>query len=99
MALKYVRFLLYFAVYGALGFHFQVLKVFRSEKSMNVAGSPVDRADRRAGALGFVATSQASEFVVDHAVRLRARREAVYRVDRGLVGRLELAADEAAAEG
>jgi hypothetical protein len=54
MALEYVGFLSYFAVYGALGFHFQVLKVLRSEKSINVAGSPVDRADRRAGTLGLV---------------------------------------------
>jgi putative copper export protein len=56
MALEYVGFLSYFAVYGALGFHFQVLKVLRSEKSMSVAGNPVDRADRRAGALGFIGT-------------------------------------------
>ncbi len=58
MALEYVGFLSYFAVYGALGFHFQVLKVLRSEKSMNVAGSPVDRADRRAGTLGWGRTGR-----------------------------------------
>lgn len=53
MALEYVGFLSYFAVYGALGFHFQVLKSLRSENSINVAGSAVDRADRRAGTIGF----------------------------------------------
>jgi putative copper export protein len=54
MALEYAGFLSYFAVYGALGFHFQVLKSLRSESAVNVAGSPVDRADRRAGAIGSV---------------------------------------------
>jgi putative copper export protein len=53
MALEYVGFLSYFAVYGALGFHFQVLKSLRSENSIGVAGSAVDRADRRAGVIGL----------------------------------------------
>jgi Putative copper export protein len=54
MALEYVGFLSYFAVYGALGFHFQVLKSLRFERSANVAGSSVDCADRHAGVIGLV---------------------------------------------
>ena len=54
VALEYVGFLSYFAVYGALGFHFQVLKGLRAEASINTGGSPVDRADRRAGVIGLV---------------------------------------------
>ncbi len=54
MALEYVGFLSYFAVYGALGFHFQVLKTLRRESGIRVAGSAVDRVDRRAGTIGFV---------------------------------------------
>ena len=54
IALEYVGFLSYFAVYGALGFHFQVLKALRSEHSIGVADSAVDRADRRAGVIGLV---------------------------------------------
>ncbi|MFN2601183.1 MAG: copper resistance D family protein [Gemmatimonadaceae bacterium] len=51
--LEYVGFISFFAVYGALGFHFQVLKALRTESALTVAGSPVDRADRRAAAIGF----------------------------------------------
>jgi putative copper export protein len=54
MALEYVGFLSFFAVYGALGFHFQVLKGLRAEGSVHIAGSAVDRADRRAGVIGLV---------------------------------------------
>ena len=54
MALEYVGFLSYFAVYGALGFHFQVLKGLRAEKSIDTGGSAVDRADRRAGVIGLL---------------------------------------------
>jgi len=54
MALEYAGFLSYFAVYGALGFHFQVLRGLRGEASINTGGSPVDRADRRAGVIGLV---------------------------------------------
>ncbi len=54
IALEYIGFLSFFGVYGALGFHFQVLKSLRRENAINIAGSPVDRADRRAAALGFV---------------------------------------------
>jgi putative copper export protein len=50
---EYVGFLSFFAVYGALGFHFRVLKDFRSESAVEVGGSPVDRADRRAATIGF----------------------------------------------
>jgi putative copper export protein len=53
IALEYVGFLSFFAVYGALGFHFQVLKALRTESALTVSGSPVDRADRRAAAIGF----------------------------------------------
>ena len=51
--LEYIGFLSFFGVYGSLGFHFQVLKSLRRENSINIAGSPVDRADRRAAAIGF----------------------------------------------
>src|SRR4029078_3218048 len=51
--LEYIGFLSFFGVYGSLGFHFQVLKSLRRENSINVAGSPADRADRRAAAIGF----------------------------------------------
>ena len=54
MALEYVGFLSFFSVYGALGFHFQVLKGLRAERSIDTAGSAVDRADRRAGVIGLV---------------------------------------------
>jgi copper transport protein len=54
MALEYVGFLSYFAVYGALGFHFQVLKSLRSERGIDVGESAVDRADRRAGVIGLI---------------------------------------------
>lgn len=50
---EYAGFLSFFAVYGAVGFHFQVLKDLRREPTIDVAGSPVDRADRRAAAIGF----------------------------------------------
>ena len=50
---EYAGFLSFFAVYGALGFHFQVLKTLRGEAAIDVGGSPVDRADRRAAAIGF----------------------------------------------
>jgi copper transport protein len=53
IALEYIGFLSFFGVYGALGFHFQVLKSLRRGNDINVAGSPVDRADRRAAAIGF----------------------------------------------
>jgi putative copper export protein len=53
MVLEYVGFLSYFAVYGALGFHFQVLKSLRSESAIDIGGSTVDRADRRAGVIGL----------------------------------------------
>jgi copper transport protein len=53
IALEYVGFLSFFGVYGALGFHFQVLKSLRRGNAINIAGSPVDRADRRAAAIGF----------------------------------------------
>src|SRR5438105_11350253 len=53
IALEYVGFISFFAVYGALGFHFQVLKALRDESALTVVGSPVDRADRRAAAIGF----------------------------------------------
>ena len=53
IALEYIGFLSFFGVYGALGFHFQVLKSLRRENAMNIGGSSVDRADRRAAALGF----------------------------------------------
>jgi putative copper export protein len=53
IALEYIGFLSFFGVYGALGFHFQVLKSLRRENAINIAGSPVDRADRRAAAIGF----------------------------------------------
>lgn len=53
IALEYIGFISFFAVYGALGFHFQVLKGLRSENIVNTDGSPVDRADRRAAAIGF----------------------------------------------
>ncbi len=53
IALEYVGFISFFAVYGALGFHFQVLKALRTESALTVAGSPVDRADRRAAAIGL----------------------------------------------
>lgn len=51
--LEYIGFLSFFGVYGSLGFHFQVLKSLRRENAINIAGSPVDRADRRAAAVGF----------------------------------------------
>jgi len=54
MALEYVGFLSFFSVYGALGFHFQVLKGLRAEKGIDTGGSVVDRADRRAGVIGLV---------------------------------------------
>ena len=54
VALEYIGFLSFFGVYGALGFHFQVLKRLRTEGSVNAAGSFVDRADRRAAAIGFI---------------------------------------------
>lgn len=54
MALEYIGFLSFFAVYGALGFHFQVLKGLRAERSIDTGGSAVDRADRRAGVIGLV---------------------------------------------
>lgn len=50
---EYAGFLSFFAVYGAVGFHFQVLKDLRRESAIDVGGSPVDRADRRAAAIGF----------------------------------------------
>src|SRR5690242_6808183 len=50
---EYAGFLSFFAVYGAVGFHFQVLKELRAQSTVEVAGSPVDRADRRAAAIGF----------------------------------------------
>jgi copper transport protein len=53
IALEYIGFLSFFGVYGSLGFHFQVLKSLRRENAVNVGGSPVDRADRRAAAIGF----------------------------------------------
>jgi putative copper export protein len=53
MALEYIGFLSFFAVYGALGFHFQVVKSLRSEHGVNIGGSAVDRADRRAGVIGL----------------------------------------------
>lgn len=53
IALEYIGFLSFFGVYGALGFHFQVLKSLRRENAINIAGSPVDRADRRTAAIGF----------------------------------------------
>jgi copper transport protein len=54
IAREYLGFISFFAVYGALGFHFQVLKTLRGESAVDVAGSVVDRADRRAAAIGFV---------------------------------------------
>jgi copper transport protein len=54
IAREYLGFISFFAVYGALGFHFQVLKALRNESAVNVGGSMVDRADRRAAAIGFV---------------------------------------------
>jgi putative copper export protein len=53
IAFEYIGFISFFAVYGALGFHFQVLKALRTESALTVAGSPVDRADRRAATIGF----------------------------------------------
>lgn len=50
---EYAGFLSFFSVYGAVGFHFQVLKDLRRGSEINVGGSPVDRADRRAAAIGF----------------------------------------------
>jgi len=46
IALEYLGFISFFAVYGSLGFHFQVLK--------DLKGSFAERADRRAAAIGFV---------------------------------------------
>jgi hypothetical protein len=46
IALEYLGFISFFAVYGSLGFHFQVLK--------DLKGSFADRADKRAAAIGFV---------------------------------------------
>lgn len=54
IALEYIGFISFFATYGALGFHFQVLKGLRHESTANISGSPVDRADRRAAAIGFL---------------------------------------------
>jgi putative copper export protein len=54
IAREYLGFISFFAVYGALGLHFQVLKTLRAESSVETAGSVVDRADRRAAAIGFV---------------------------------------------
>jgi putative copper export protein len=53
IAREYLGFLSFFAVYGALGFHFQVLKTLRAESEGASAGSPVDRADRRGAAIGL----------------------------------------------
>jgi copper transport protein len=54
IALEYIGFLSFFGVYGALGFHFQVLRRLRSNDSIDTAGSFVDRADLRAAAIGFL---------------------------------------------
>jgi copper transport protein len=54
VALEYIGFLSFFCVYGALGFHFQVLKSLRRDNAINIAGNPIDRADRRAAAIGIV---------------------------------------------
>jgi putative copper export protein len=53
VALEYIGFLSFFCVYGAMGFHFQVLKSLRRDNAINIAGNPVDRADRRAATVGF----------------------------------------------
>jgi putative copper export protein len=53
MAREYAGFLSYFAVYGALGFHFQVLKSLRSaDRSGDQA--TVEWADRRAAQIGIL---------------------------------------------
>jgi putative copper export protein len=54
VALEYIGFLSFFCVYGALGFHFQVLKSLRRDNAINIVGNAVDRADRRAATGGFV---------------------------------------------
>jgi putative copper export protein len=53
VALEYIGFLSFFWVYGALGFHFQVLKSLRRDNAINIVGNAVDRADRRAATVGF----------------------------------------------
>src|SRR3569832_2058497 len=50
---EYAGFLSFFAVYGAVGFLFEVLKDLRRESAVVTGGSAVDRADRRAAAIGF----------------------------------------------
>jgi copper transport protein len=51
MAREYAGFLSYFAVFGALGFHFQVLKSLRSTE--NGDRTTVEWADRRAAQMGI----------------------------------------------
>ena len=53
MAREYAGFLAYFAVYGALGFHFQVLKSLRSAKP-DGAAEVVEWADRKAAIIGLL---------------------------------------------
>jgi copper transport protein len=55
MAREYTGFLSYFAVYGALGFHFQVLKSLRLAERDGAAGT-VEGADRKAAIVGFFGT-------------------------------------------
>jgi putative copper export protein len=52
MALEYIGFLSFFFVFGALGFHFQVLKALRSESAAAGEGT-VAVADRRAAVIGL----------------------------------------------
>jgi hypothetical protein len=52
MGREYADFLSYFAVYGALGFHFQVLKSLRSAERDGEAGA-VEWADRKAAIVGL----------------------------------------------
>ena len=72
IALEYIGFLSFFGVYGALGFHFQVLKSLRRENAINIAGSPIDHADRRAATIGSIG---ALLMVVTLAVSLLQRGE------------------------
>lgn len=81
MALEYAGFLSYFAVYGALGFHFQILRGLRGEASISTGGSPVDRADRRAGVIGLVgALLMVLTFVIGLTSRAAQRHTTVMTV-------------------
>lgn len=52
MGLEYIGFLSFFFVFGALGFHFQILKSLRSE-SAGAGRDTVELADRRAAVIGL----------------------------------------------